>query len=313
MTRSTEENQSTLCESEFLQQDFTLLQAKSQQLTPQLKVHRILPQRDLRMVGPWCFLDHFGPVAPSNYQAFDVAPHPHIGLQTITWLFSGELTHLDSLGYQQPLRAGQLNLMTAGNGISHAEIADEQVEHALHGLQLWAALPEHHEAIEPDFEHHRELPHFALDGVTAELIIGDYGKHKSPATCYHPTLALLLTTPKVQTVEIALEREFEYAIYVVEGSVHSHKQTVKPHQLVYLGANRKHIQLELAADSRVLILGGVPFAEPVVMWWNYVSHSGDRLRQADADWRAGHRRFGEIPRYHGARTLGPEIPAAVAW
>lgn len=317
MTRSTHETQPQVCESEHLQQDVTLLSAKARALTEHLTVYRAVPQQQLRMVGPWCFIDHFGPVATKNYRQFDIAPHPHIGLQTITWLFSGELKHLDSLGYEQPLRSGQLNLMTAGNGISHAEIADENLQQPLHGLQLWCALPKQHEQVAPSFEHYRELPHFAIDEVMAELILGDYGRFHSPGTSFHPGIAMLLSTPKNAQATLTLNKEFEYALYVVSGNLYlpnsAHAGLTKghgahEHELISLGANRSELTLAFGADTRVLLLGGEAFPEPVTMWWNYVSHDATRIRQADTDWKQGHSRFGQVRHYHGDRLMGPAIP-----
>lgn len=320
MTRSTHETQSEVCESEHLQQDATLLSAKARALTENLTVYRAIPQQQLRMVGPWCFVDHFGPVATKNYRQFDVAPHPHIGLQTITWLFSGELKHLDSLGYEQPLRRGQLNLMTAGNGISHAEVAEQNLQQPLHGLQLWCALPQQHEQVAPSFEHYRELPHFAVDDVMAELILGKYESYRSPGTTFHPCIAMLLTTPKNAQATIKLNKELEYALYVVSGSLYlTHPTNAKfnqghgahEHELISLGANRSELTLAFGADTRVLLLGGEAFPQPVTMWWNYVSHNAERIRQADTDWQQGHARFGKVAHYQGERLLGPAIPSGL--
>lgn len=301
MTRAAQETQLETCESEHLQHDASIYASVQRQLTPYLTVHRILPQRAIRMIGPWCFLDHFGPVAPANYRQFDVPPHPHIGLQTITWLLSGQLLHQDSLGYEQPLRGGQLNLMTAGRGITHAEVADHDPNQPLHGLQLWRALPPEHEQTEPRFDHYQQVPKFSLGDCTATLICGTYATEQrrwnSPALSFSPSLAMLLNTPRTTAVELHLERDFEYGIYVVGGQIETLDKTIRAHQLLSLGSNRHHLILELGADTEVLLLGGEAFEQPVKMWWNFVSASQQRVEQAQKDWDAGHERFGRVAHY----------------
>lgn len=301
MTRAPHEHELETCESAHLQRDDSLYSSLQRQLTPHLTVHRILPQRAIRMIGPWCFVDHFGPVAPANYRQFNVAPHPHIGLQTITWLLSGQLLHQDSLGYEQPLRSGQLNLMTAGRGISHAEVADHDPDQPLHGLQLWCALPPEHEQTEPRFDHYQQVPKFSLGNCTATLIIGSYATEQrrltSPALSFSPAMALLLQTPQATVVDIQLERNFEYGLYVVSGVMAALDKQTKSHQLLSIGANRRHITLELSADSTVLLLGGEAFEQPVKMWWNFVSASEQRVKQAQQDWDNQHERFGHVAHY----------------
>ena len=313
MTRRSEdvESQPTSCSSEHLRRDAQVLPALTRQLTAKLRVHRSLPQRDLRMIGPWCFLDHFGPVAAADYAQFDVAPHPHIGLQTITWLFSGQLLHQDSLGYEQPLRAEQLNLMTAGNGISHVEVADAQVSDPLHGLQLWAALPQADEQTSPRFDHYQQLPQFALGEASATLIMGDYQSEQrsyhSPALQFQPIFALQLRTPRVAVSRLRLQREFEYGIYVVDGRLDCAGKTVRAHELINLGGDRDELVLELAADTTLLVLGGEPYESPVQMWWNFVSSDKQRIVRAQQEWNAGHARFGKVSAYRGERLLAPEL------
>lgn len=301
MTRAAEETNLETCESDHLQRDASIYSAQQRQLGPHLMVHRILPQRAIRMIGPWCFLDHFGPVAPANYRQFDIAPHPHIGLQTITWLLSGQLLHQDSLGYEQPLRSGQLNLMTSGRGISHAEVADHDPDQPLHGLQLWCALPPAHEQTEPRFDHYQQVPKFSVGDCTATLIVGSYVQQErrltSPALSFSPALALLLQTPRATATELQLERDFEYGIYVVSGHIQLLDQTVRAHQLISLGANRSQVTLELSADTVVMVLGGEAFEQPVKMWWNFVSASQQRVEQAQRDWDAKHERFGHVAHY----------------
>ncbi|MGQ4275675.1 pirin family protein [Pseudidiomarina sp. E22-M8] len=314
-TKNDSEAQPISCESEHLRREAAVLPALPRQLTPQLRVFRSLPQPNLKMIGPWCFLDHFGPVAPADYQQFDVAPHPHIGLQTITWLFSGQLLHQDSQGYQQPLRANELNLMTAGRGISHAEVAAQHVSDPLHGLQLWAALPETDEETTARFDHYKAIPHFAIGDVQATLIVGDYHdrerSYHSPALQFHPLLALQLQTPRVAVSELRLNSEFEYGLYVVSGRIDCLGKKVTSHELLFLGGDRERLTLELAADSLVLLLGGEAFANPVHMWWNFVSSQPQRIEQAQQQWNTEHERFGRVTHYAGERLIAPELNAQI--
>lgn len=310
-TKNDAEAQPTACESEHLRREASVLPALPRQLTPLMRVFRSLPQRNLRMIGPWCFLDHFGPVAPADYQQFDVPPHPHIGLQTITWLVSGQLLHQDSLGYEQPLLANELNLMTAYRGISHAEVAAQQLRDPLHGLQLWAALPEGDEETTPRFDHYKTLPQFAIGDAQATLIVGDYqGRERSyhsPALQFHPGFALQLQTPRVAVSELMLNKEFEYGLYVVSGRVDCLDKKVITHELLFLGSDRERLTLELAADTLVVVLGGEAFAKPVHMWWNFVSSQPQRIEQAQQEWNAAHERFGQVAHYAGDRLLAPEL------
>lgn len=316
MSRSIDDNQAELCESELLQRDATVYFPLARKISPKLTVQRLIPQRGLRMVGPWCFVDHFGPLPIADYADFDVAPHPHCGLQTITWLFSGQLLHHDSLGYQQPLRRDQLNLMTSGHGISHAEVADQQLSEPLHGLQLWSALPPASAHTQPRFDHYPQVPKFTIGECTASLLIGSYYREQgdsaqrfsSPALSFHPSVALILSTPKATALELTLEREFEHALYVVSGRIDCLQQTVMTHQLLNLGSNRQRLAIELSADTKVLLIGGEAFEQPVRMWWNFVAADMQQLQQAQQQWNIGHARFGQVSSYHGDRLMAPELP-----
>ncbi|MDX1525325.1 MAG: pirin family protein [Pseudidiomarina maritima] len=304
MSRSASDQHLQECDSNPGGGVLKILHSKTKPLTAQLQVQRVVPQAELRMIGPWCFLDHFGPLTTPAYQDFNIPPHPHIGLQTITWLYSGELMHYDSLGYQQALRPGELNLMTSGRGISHAEIAQDNPTQPLHGLQLWSALPPADELTYPRFDHYRDLPQFALGECTATLIVGDYydrllkQRWQSPALSFHPSLALSLTTPRTTVLSLSLNPLFEHAIYIVSGSLYlvdsELTQPITAHQLLDLGSERGHLEIELAADTRVLVLGGEPFGQHLFMRWNFVSTELARVEQAQQDWDNGHPRFGDV-------------------
>lgn len=273
-------------------------------------VRRALPRRGRRTVGAWCFADHMGPVDVTEDHGVDIGPHPHIGLQTVTWLVAGELLHHDSLGSEQPVRAGQLNLMTAGHGVAHAEEPTGRYRGPLHGIQLWVAQPERTRHGPPAFEHHAELPHLDLGaGNEATVIIGAVGDARSPAR--HDTdgvgaeLALRAGTP----AELPVEPSFEHALVVLAGAVTVDGVTVTPGHLAYLGERRDELALTAAEDhTRLLLLGGVPFEAPISMWWNFVARTHDEIDAARAAWEAGDGdRFGPVTS-HLARVPAPPTP-----
>jgi hypothetical protein len=257
-----------------------------------LPVRRVLPHRPRRTVGAWCFCDHAGPVRGRGAGAFGIGPHPHMGLQTVTWLVSGELVHLDSLGSEVAITPGQLNLMTAGHGVAHAE-EDPGRSAELHAVQLWVAQPEATRNGEAAFEHHTDLPHLELDGAEATLLVGDYGGLESPARrdTEHVGVELVLRPPG--TV-LALRGDYEHALVVLEGSVRVDEQAVEPGVLAYLGTGRAECRLEVLAPARALLLGGVPFPEHLLMWWNFVARTTDEVSEARRQWMAADERFGVV-------------------
>ncbi|MFO7280115.1 MAG: pirin family protein [Thermoanaerobacterales bacterium] len=266
-------------------------------------VRRALPRRGRRTVGAWCFADHFGPAGPPA--SMQVGPHPHTGLQTVTWLVAGEILHRDSLGSEQPIRPGQLNLMTAGDGVAHAE---EQItrDGVVHGVQLWVALPDATRRGPAAFEHHAELPRLVLGDATATVLVGELGGHRSPARADTPLVGAELDLRR-GAVAVPLDPGFEHALVVLEGAVGVGDARVEPGALAYLGTGRDELVLAAAAPARALLLGGQPFAEPVLMAWNFVGRSRDELVQAARDWNAGHDRFGTVDSPL-ARIPAPEPP-----
>lgn len=256
-----------------------------------IPVRRALPKRQRRTVGAWCFADHFGPApAPASMQ---VGPHPHIGLHTVTWLIEGELLHRDSLGSEQAVRPGQLNLMTAGHGVAHAEEQALAPRGGVHGAQLWVAQPESTRHGEPAFEHHQELPRLAVGDATITVLVGRVGGERSPARADTPLVGAEVVSPGGR-VAVPLEPAFEHALVVLDGSVAVGDTTVAPGVLAYLGEGRAEVVLDGPGPARLLVLGGEPFAEQIVMSWNFVGRSGDEVAQAARDWNAGHGRFGTV-------------------
>lgn len=271
-----------------------------------LPVRRALPRRGRRTVGAWCFADHMGPAPVTEEHGIDVGPHPHIGLHTVTWLVAGEILHRDSLGSEQLIRPGQLNLMTAGTGVVHAEEATGSYRGQLHGIQLWVAQPEATRHGPAAFEHHAELPRIELGHATASVIVGDFADAVSPARHDTPLVgAELGLRPGSSTWP--LRAEFEYALVVLDGAVDvlgsgasssassstgsstgsstsSSAGPVVPGHLAYLGVGRDEISVSAAEPTRLLLLGGTPLTESVFMWWNFVARSRDEVDAAYAHW-----------------------------
>lgn len=293
-----------------------LLASKQQQLTAEIEVSRTIPQKLRRSVGPFCFVDHFGPTDATAKLHFDVAPHPHIGLQTLSWLWSGEVLHLDSLGSKQWLRPGQVNLMTAGRGISHAEVIPE--EHAmnvtLHGVQLWLALPPEAMQVAPDFEHFSELPQLEFGKFQGHLILGKLGAYEAPAKLYAEAVAFDLHSTENSAVRIDVNPKFEHLVYVVRSSaqdIHINGMNVEPHSGLYLAKNTACLEIE--GTGQVLVLGGVPYPEPIRMFWNFVANDNSDLYTAAKAWNANDPIFGHVdayPKYGKGpkRLMSPEPP-----
>jgi hypothetical protein len=258
-----------------------------------LLVHRALPRHGRRTVGAWCFLDRFGPEDVTPQRTMTVGPHPHTGLHTVTWLLSGSVVHTDSLGNEQSIRPGQLNLMTSGQGIAHAEDGRGQPSGVVDGVQLWLAQPEGTRHGHPSFAHHEDLPAVGLSGATATVVIGEFAGAPSPARVDWPLLGVDLAGGGI--LDIPLESSFEHAIAVLHGNARLDGSLASPNQLMYIGAGRAGMRLELAEDSRVLLLGGQPFTEQIVMWWNFVARSRSEIEAARAQWNEDGGRFGSVP------------------
>jgi redox-sensitive bicupin YhaK (pirin superfamily) len=294
-------------------------------------VRRLLPQRERRMVGPWCFVDHFrdvyerkrndgGPVDVANEPGMQIPPHPHTGLQTVTWLVDGEILHRDSLGSAQPIVPGQLNLMTAGRGIAHSEQSPPDPHpppryhfKVMHGLQLWVALPDAARHTEPAFEHHPGMPVVEEAGASVTVVVGEIGGARSPARAYSPIVGAEITLPPGTSSRLPLETGFEYAVLSLTGEADVAGVALAPGSLLYLGSGKSNLDLRAAASARLFLLGGEPFDEPLVMWWNFVGRTHDEIVQARADWAAG-RRFGPVAGCEaegagGGGPLGQGLPA----
>jgi quercetin 2,3-dioxygenase len=234
-----------------------------------------------------------GPELVTETRGLDIGPHPHTGLQTVTWLVAGEVLHRDSLGTEQVIRAGQLNLMTAGNGVTHSEEATGRYRGQLHGVQLWVAQPEATRHGAAAFEHHAELPQVELGGAVATVLVGSLAGATSPARRDTALVGVdAALTPG--TAAWPLEPSFEHALVVLDGKVLVGEQVVAPGELAYLGRGREELVLTAADPARMLLLGGEPFPEPVLMWWNFVARSREELEAAYRQWESGGPRFGRL-------------------
>jgi redox-sensitive bicupin YhaK (pirin superfamily) len=271
-------------------------------------VTRTLPSRRRRMVGAWCFLDAYGPHDVDGSGGMRVGPHPHTGLQTVTWLVAGEVLHRDSLGNVQEIRPGRLNLMTAGRGISHAEVTPAVHSGVIHGVQLWVALPHARRDMPPAFTHHADLPVFTDRGVAATVLMGELAGAVSPAACHTPLVGAEVRLDADAAAALPLRPDFEYAVLALDGAPVVEDVTLKPGPLLYTGSGRSSLRVAAGTPSRMLLLGGEPFAERLVMWWNFVGREHDEIVQMRADWESRTPRFGEVRGYDGPRLAAPPMP-----
>ncbi|MFJ5234849.1 pirin family protein [Kitasatospora sp. NPDC088391] len=284
-----------------------LLTARRMPLGGSTVVRRLLPNLGRRMVGAWCFVDHYGPDDIADEPGMQVPPHPHMGLQTVSWLHEGSVLHRDSLGSLQTVRPYELGLMTSGRAISHSEESPREHARLLHGAQLWVALPDAHRHTGPAFEHHTELPVVGADGLAARLILGTLDGAASPGTAYTALTGADLTLREGAAHRLPVEEGFEYAVLAMTGSVEVDGVTVEPGSLLYLGCGRRELPLRARTDASVLLLGGEPFEERLVMWWNFVGRSAEEIARARTEWMEGSL-FGEVHGYDGVRLAAPELP-----
>lgn len=281
--------------------------SRSAEIGGGISVNRLLPTRLRRNVGAWCFLDHAGPATFIAGGGLRVGPHPHIGLQTFTWMLEGEVVHRDSLGNVQVIRPGQVNLMTAGHGISHTEETLDN-ERQLHAAQLWIALPPDQTDRSPGFDHYPELPAWTTQGCLFTLLAGTYGRHRAPTTVYTPLLGVDIYSAEGGAVSLELDPDFEYGILPLEGEITFCDAQFGVNELAYLAPGQKTLSLNLAPGTRILFLGGAPFGHEIVMWWNFVGLSREQVIRAQTDWEQGHARFGKVEGFDGEPLVAPPLP-----
>ena len=269
-----------------------------------IRVQRTLPQRQRSLIGAWCFVDHYGPVSAR----MDVPPHPHTGLQTASWLFSGEVEHRDSAGVHAVVRPGELNLMTAGAGICHSEVSvDSQA--VLHGVQLWVALPESDRDTGRDFAHYAPAP-VSLPSAVARVFLGELVGSRSPVNTFTPLLGAQIDLGAGGTLDIDVDPAFEHGVLCDSGSVAADGAPLAVADLAYRDPGRTALHLQNVGErpARVLLLGGAPFTEELVMWWNFVGRSHDDIVKYRQLWEDADDRFGAVQGYRGAVTRLPAPP-----
>ncbi|GAX58009.1 bifunctional pirin family protein/GNAT family N-acetyltransferase [Streptomyces olivochromogenes] len=275
-----------------------------------MTVRRTLPQRARTLIGAWCFADHYGPDDIAETGGMDVAPHPHTGLQTVSWLFSGEIEHRDSLGSHAYVRPGELNLMTGGLGISHSEVSTPRTT-VLHGVQLWVALPEEHRRAERDFQHYVPEP-LRIEGAEIRVFLGSLAGQESPVPTFTPLLGAEIVLEPRATVTFAVDPGFEHGLLVDHGDVRLAGTLLRPAELGYVQTGTASLTLVNESDdpARTVLLGGTPFEEQIVMWWNFIGRSHEDIVRAREDWANASDRFGTVEGYPGDRLPAPVLPHA---
>jgi redox-sensitive bicupin YhaK (pirin superfamily) len=295
-----------------------LLPARAVPLGESTVVRRLLPTMGRRMVGAWCFVDHYGPDDIAREPGMQVPPHPHTGLQTVSWLLDGEVHHRDSLGSDALIRPGELALMTAGAAIAHSEQSPDPHAPILHGAQLWVALPDAQRHRAPSFHHHTDLPVLTEPGVRATLLLGELGGARSPGAVYTPLVGVDVDLDAGAGTALPLESDFEHAVLTVSGAPEVDGGALAPGSLCYLGTGRSELRVQAPVPSRLLLLGGLPFVEEIVMWWNFVARTGDEVAASREAWQAelagspgpaAPGRFGTVPGFDGPALAAPEMPA----
>jgi len=258
-----------------------------------IAISRVLPTKGRRTVGPWCFVDLMLPPDFDDPHPLEVGPHPHIGLATVTWLFEGEALHSDSLGTEQPIRPGQLNLMTSGHGIAHAELGTTS---GIHGAQMWLAQPEETRHRAPRFEHVADLPEVEMQGGLATVLVGELDDVRSPASVDWGTVGLDIRLSG-QRIEVQAVSTYEYAVVPIDRAVKVDDAIVEPGWLALVPVGAETIPIESSGEpARVMLLGGAPLGEPIEMWWNFVARSKDEITEAWTAWQDHDtERFGPVP------------------
>jgi redox-sensitive bicupin YhaK (pirin superfamily) len=259
-------------------------------------VRRLLPYRLRRQVGPFVFFDHFGPVDLAAGRGMDVRPHPHIGLATLTYLYEGAIGHRDSLGFDQVIRPGDVNWMTAGRGIVHSErtpAPERAAGHRLHGVQTWLALPLDSEEVDPEFHHHdaASLPEDERDGVRLRVIAGTAFGMESPVRVYAPTLYVDAAFDAGSVLELPTEHE-ERAVYAIDGELVVDGEVLALGHMHVLAGGRE-VELRASTEARALICGGAPLDGERLLWWNFVASTPQHIERAKALW--SEQRFGTVP------------------
>lgn len=274
-----------------------------------MTVRRTLPQKQRSMIGAWCFADHYGPDDVSVTGGMDVPPHPHTGLQTVSWLFAGEIEHRDSAGVHAFVRPGELNLMTGGRGICHSEVSTSATT-ILHGAQLWVALPDAARDAPRDLQHYAPPP-IDLGGATVRVFLGELAGQAAPARVFTPLLGAELTLDPGTSIDLDVAPDFEHGLLVDSAALLLGETALARGELGYVGTGASTLTVRNPAEAtgRALLLGGPPFDEEIVMWWNFVGRSHGEIVGFRADWQSETERFGRVDGYRGRRGRIDRLPA----
>jgi quercetin 2,3-dioxygenase len=279
-----------------------------------MSVRRTLPQRSRSLIGAWCFVDHYGPDLVATSGGMTVPPHPHTGLQTVSWLFAGEIDHRDSVGSHATVRPGELNLMTAGRGIQHSEVSLPQTT-VLAGAQLWIALPDATRNSAPFFERFVPVP-FDFQTATVSVFLGELLGRSSTARTFSRVVGAQFDLPAGVRIEIPVDPAFEYGVLVDAGTATVNGHPVARSELGYVPVGAGVVTLESGDDAlRVLLIGGVPLGEQIVMWWNFIGRSHEEIVEFRRVWQGDviadndpNGRFGRVADYDGTALPAPELP-----
>lgn len=279
-----------------------------------MTVRRTLPQRERSLIGAWCFIDHYGPDDVAETGGMTVPPHPHTGLQTVSWLFEGEVEHRDSTGAHAIVRPGEVNLMTAGSGIQHSEVSTPET-HRLHGAQLWVALPDRDRHTLPFFEHAAPEP-ITVGAATLRVFIGELADSASPVRTFTPLVGAQLDLPAGSSIELHVDERFEHGLLVDAGTAHLDGVEIARNHLGYAAPGRSSVRIAAGESPlRALLVGGEPLGEPIVMWWNFIGRSHDEIVAFREQWQAevigradDAGRFGIVDGWAGVALPAPVMP-----
>ena len=270
-----------------------------------IDIHRSLPHRSLRTIGAWCFIDRFGPTAQED--AMSVAAHPHVGLQTVSWLFEGKVEHRDSLGSIQMIHPGELNIMTAGRGIAHSELSAPDAK-IMHGIQLWSVIPNTFRNTAPIFDHYSDLPVIKKKGLKVRLFVGEFMGEESEARTFSPLIGAEINLAAGSSYQLPLRKDFEYGVLLVAGDIAIDAEEVPLTNLYYSAAGKSTLQISTVAGAKFVLLGGTPFLEEIVMWWNFIGRSHDEIVEMRENWNGAGVGFPFFADNIGGRIPAPELP-----
>ncbi len=284
---------------------------------PAMPVRRSLPQRAQSLIGAWCFVDHYGPDDVSRTGGMIVPGHPHTGLQTVSWLFAGEVEHRDTTGSHAIIRPGQLNIMTAGSGIAHSEYSTQPTT-ILHGAQLWVALPAAHRFAEPGFAHY-EPPVTDEAGATVRVFLGTLFGQTSPVPTYSPLVGAEVTLTPGTALDVKVDPRHEHGFLCDTGRLSVNGAKAQPGEIVFcpVGAPVITLRADVSEVTRILVLGGEPLGEQIVMWWNFIGRTHEEIAAFREDWQrqraaqpsVAQGRYGTFPQAWTQTLPAPDMPA----